>query len=477
MAISTLQHNSTTPYVASSGVSIDNTRRLFNFGERVAELDPIMSPFFTYLSKLRRDPTDDPVFKFLEERHQWQRRNFEMGATETTSAANVHGAAFEAGDEMFLTCHYDVYGKLSGTTDKICEFIVPGQVLAIKADSGIVYRILVDKDCTIVRTASAFATAESAQAWADGDKVIHHDSANGLTGLSAEGITVTGVTIPISTVFTDGNKGQVIGTAFPEGAGTPVGWRDELSDIEGYCQIFRTAMPMMSGTQMSTRYRGRPDEWKRVWAKKLKEHKMDLEHASLFGYGKSAVDESASSAAPVRYSWGMIPYVDLYGKSYSFSYASSGYDAFLDAMEDYFAPEGGNSGNKLVLASRKVISFLNRMGDSGFLKNTVGSSAYRLDVQNIKGAFGHEVTKVSNIFGNLHFVSDPLLRGPWEDYAVCVDLANVAWRPLIGNGKSRDTFIKTNVQDNGSDGRVDEILTEAGLKIDLAETHATLKFS
>ena len=36
---------------------------------------------------------------------------------------------------------------------------------------------------------------------------------------------------------------------------------------------------------------------------------------------------------------------------YSMSYASSGYDAFLDAMEDFFAPEGGNSGNKLVLAA------------------------------------------------------------------------------------------------------------------------------
>ena len=159
------------------------------------------------------------------------------------------------------------------------------------------------------------------------------------------------------------------------------------------------------------------------------------------------------------------------------SYASSGYDAFLDAMEDYFAPESGNSGNKLVLASRKVITYLNKLGSGSFLNNSVGSSQYRLDVANIPGAFGHTVTVVNTIYGNLHFVQEPLLRGPWENYAVCVDMANVAYRPLVGNGLSRDTFIETNIQANDEDGRRDQIITEAGLEISLPETHAVLKFS
>ena len=47
------------------GVSIDNTRRMFNFGERVAELAPQQSPFFVYLAKVAKKATDDPVFKFL----------------------------------------------------------------------------------------------------------------------------------------------------------------------------------------------------------------------------------------------------------------------------------------------------------------------------------------------------------------------------------------------------------------------------
>ena len=60
---------------------------------------------------------------------------------------------------------------------------------------------------------------------------------------------------------------------------------------------------------------------------------------------------------------------------------------------------------------------------------------------------------------------------------MCVDMKNVAYRPLVGNGVSRDTFIETNVQGNDIDGRQDQIITEAGLEISLPETHAILKFS
>ena len=61
------------------GISIDDTRRKFNFGDRVAELAPMQSPFFVYLSKVAKKATNDPVFKWLEQRHQWQRRNFNLG--------------------------------------------------------------------------------------------------------------------------------------------------------------------------------------------------------------------------------------------------------------------------------------------------------------------------------------------------------------------------------------------------------------
>jgi len=448
---------------AGTGVSLDDTRRKFNFGERVAELAPQQSPFFVYLSKVAKKATNDPVFKFLEQRHQWQRRNFEIHTAMTTSDANAAGTAFTAGDDFILKCKYDEYGKIVAASE--CRFIVPGSVIAMKGDDGVVYRFKVSESAVVETGTSVTDDATS----------LTHDTDDNKTNIAGEMCTVIGTEVPSGTVFSAGNKGQIIGSAWGEGTDSPVGWEDKLYDREGYCQIFKTGMNIFSGTSLATEYRGIANEFQRIWQDKLMEHKMDIEQAMLFGYGQSSAE--AVATVPTRYSWGILPYTESYGKIYNMSYSSSGYDAFLDAMEDFFAPESGNSGNKLVLASRKVITYLNKLGNGSFLNNSVGSSQYRLDVQSVPGAFGHTVTVVNTIFGNLHFVPEPLLRGPWEDYCVAVDMKNVAYRPLSGNGVSRDTFIETNVQDNGVDGRQDQIITESGLEISVPETHAILKFS
>ena len=57
-----------------------------------------------------------------------------------------------------------------------------------------------------------------------------------------------------------------------------------------------------------------------------------------------------------------------------------------------------------------------------------------------------------------------------------VDMGQVAYRPLVGNGVNRDTHIITNVQQSDEDLRKDMILTEAGLEITLPETHALYNF-
>ena len=433
----------------SGVVSMDNNRRVFNFGDRVAELAPQQSPFFVYLSKVAKKATDDPVFKFLEQRHSWQRRNFVCEAVSNMTAAATGVALTE---NIVIAAPYNSEGKIQA--DCKPEFIVGGQVIAIKFDQG-VKRIKIAEAAT-----SGSGLTFAGTNGTDGQVTI---AAASMTAIDA---------IATNDDISAGAQGQVIGSAWAEGTTAPEGWEDIMSDSEGYCQIFKTACNLFSGTAMATRYRGIADEYKRVWADKLMEHKMDMEQAFLFGLGNAT-----AGATSTRYTHGIVPYAEANGKVYNFSYASSGYDAFLDAMEDFFAPESGNSGNKLVLASRKVITYLNKLGAGSFLNNTVGASQYNLDINSIPGAFGHQVTVVNTIFGNLHFVAEPLLRGPWEDYAVAVDMGNVAYRPLVGNGVSRDTFIETNIQANDEDGRRDQIITEAGLEISLPETHAVLKFS
>ena len=440
---------STSANQTGTGVDLDNTRRKFDFGDRVAELAPQQSPFFVYLNKVSKKPTNDPVFKFLEQRHQYQRRNFTCEANANMTATSAGSALSEA---IVITAPYNSKGKIQN--DCRPEFIVGGLVLAIQFDQG-VKRIKIAEDAT---SGSGLTFAGT-------------DGTDGQVTIAAAKMIAIDA-IASNDDISAGAKGQVIGSAWAEGTDTPEGWEDLMSDSEGYCQIFKTGMNVFSNTALATEYRGIKNEFQRIWTDKLMEHKMDIEQAMLFGLGNAT-----AGASTTRYTHGIVPYTEANGKVYSMTYASSGYDAFLDAMEDFFAPEGGNSGNKLVLASRKVITYLNKLGNGSFLNNSVGASQYNLDVQNIKGAFGHQVTMVNTIFGNLHFVAEPLLRGPWENYCMAVDMKNVAYRPLVGNGISRDTFVETNVQDNGVDGRQDQVITEAGLEISLPETHAVLKFS
>ena len=424
---------------AVQGVSIDNDRRLFNFGSRVAELNPIRNPFFMYLQKISRKPTDDPVFKFLEQRHQWQRRQFRLKGAKGSTA---HTSGTEITNYGKVDSDYDVYGK-EVSTPVVPKFLLNKQVIAFKDTSGTVrhFQITLAPDQT-----------------ADGSTAAELD----LTPL----FTAT-------TAFADNVLGEIVGSAFGEGTGVPDAWKDEMFNREGYTQILKTAIPLFSGTAQATRYRGRPNEYTRVWAEKLMEHSSDIEKMTLLGVG--AADEAGSP--PVRRSWGIAPYTEANGRVFNYTYAGTSWDDVLSDSESFFEPELGNSTNKLVLASRKITTWLNKVQANGLLQNTVGSSSYQLDIQNVKGSFGHNITTLTNLYGSFHFVMEPFLRGPWEDYGVVVDLANVAYRPLVGNGKNRDTFLMTNVQDNDADARQDMILTEAGLEISLPETHAIMKFS
>lgn len=449
-----------------ANVSLDNLRRTFDLSEIIAELRPIESPFFTYLTKVRKTPTSDPVFKMMEQRHQWQRRNFTVigsGADGSSAVTTLNLTTTGLG----IACDYDARGKKTSTTDNVPSFLVPGQIVAIENMTDVAGGV----------TGTLYA------------RVITNTAASGYSTLCLTELfllTSTGkVDVSARTSWTapDNVRGQVVGTAYQEGSSYPDSWYDVLSQTEGYAQIFKTACPLMTGSAMATELRGRKNEFSRIWDEKMREHKMDMEHSFLFGVGNVSENTGALKGIDVtsdnylRYTWGVLPFVSLYGDTASFSYAASGYNDYVDWCQNFFAPENGSSMTKLVLASRKVVGWFNKLGNGSFLGNTLVAEAARLDVQNIKSQFGFNLTRVNTIFGELNFVAHPLLRNQWEDYVIVIDLPNLAYRPLQGNGISRDTFYQTNVQAPGIDGRVDQMITEAGLQILLPETFSVQKWS
>ena len=107
-------------------------RRLYDFSDRVAELAPEESPFFVYLSQVAKTPTDDSVFRYLENRSKinMTTRNFLM-------AAQVNGgSAVTANSSYSFTVDADTAtgGVASGGT--AVDFLIKGMVFVVNTTTG-----------------------------------------------------------------------------------------------------------------------------------------------------------------------------------------------------------------------------------------------------------------------------------------------------------------------------------------------------
>ncbi len=451
-------YNSGQVKFGTPGAVIDNTipsRRLYDFSDRVADLAPDESPFFVYLSKVGKVPTSDSQFRFLEDRTKISitDRSFLIKDASLTLVA-------EGSDDTLV---FDTAGG-----DGV-DWLIPGMVVAIgDVDGNSVPTTANVRINTVDNSSSATQTT------------------CGVTVISHTGTTST-------LAVADNSKCTVIGTSFEQGSGAPDVWSQELDNDYGYTQIFKTACEM-SNTARATVYRGYADEWARLWNLKLREHKVDIERAMLFG--------QRGSAGGIQYTDGIVgsTIAEGYGNVESdgdaleynegVPYYKSNtaaqwtYDDLLSDFEVIFDPARGGSASKLALASLPVISHFNKVGVGGFVGGSMldgttttvnqGASRNSYNFSASQGKFGHMVTKVETIHGDISLVKEPLFRGFSAGFMQMVDLDHVSYRPLVGNGVNRDTSITTNVQQADEDLRKDMILTEAGLEVSLPETHALI---
>ena len=419
-------------------------RRIHDFSDKVHELAPEESPFFVYLTQMSKNPTNDPVFRFLENRSKidWTSRNFVM--------ANAPGTVVAGTSYSFSVAD-------AATPAASIDWLIKGMVFAVESSTS---------DQIIVRIETSPVDAGTTTTFT-GKVISFSDNDTG-------------------DAIADNDRCQVIGTAFAEGSGSPDVWSSQLEDDFGYTQIFKTAAEM-TNTAIATNYRGYADEWNRIWNMKLREHKVDIERAMLFsqrgrasnvqyteGIVGSILKNSTSAAS------GSLSYTT--GASYLAGQASTAvtYDSILGDFEVVFDPARGGGSSKLGLASLPVISFFNKLG--GFFKNTVNldgsaNDGYHMDVQNIKGKFGHKLMAIDTVHGTLNLTKEPLFRGISSGFMLCCDLGQIGYRPLVGNGLNRDTHIVTNVQQADEDLRKDMIITEAGLEVSLPETHLLYNFT
>ncbi len=480
--------------VAGSALNTGDLRRQYAFGPRVSELSPRRDPFFRLLSKFRRFPTDDPNFKFTEERKSWHKRYaYVIGHGLTSIATNdatIDGStgpntdvAVGSSYKFRLATDYkgkagnltNVYGQTGsnsfqvGASGTAPQFLIPGQIIKTNL-------------CTTTAAITANPTVGDYMLW----KIVNvnltdtHADVDVVCVRTAQSDTYreftsfVSATAPLTTVATarihdnlERRRTYVVGTAFAPGSGLPETWSDQpYSTGYGQTEIFKTALGMDGETE-ATVLKYAPSEWARLWGNKMIEHNWDIETACHFSF-QYTDDDNAS------HTQGGIDYVLQYGNIFDYS-TDDTQDDFLDELSQFFDPRIGNADFTVFQCRTDVYNWLNKL--SGYFANNVNVSPnYKADFTplGLTNVAGVNINRIWTIYGTMNLVQNVHLDSSPVAIAA-YNLNNVKYRPLIGNGKNRDTSVYVGVQtlqNTGVDKRVDLIMTQAGLEWTLPESHA-----
>ena len=495
----------------STNLATGDIRRRYNFGDRVSELAIAQDPFFRFLNKCAKKPTDDPQFKFTEKRSSFQKRYaYVMGYIGSDGADDFTNAILEAYNDggtgsnvavddtlkLYMAGDYNnsgnvqnVYGNTSskidvGASGTTPQFFLPNQVLKIptmtadqnSGDSwGKSYMLVriteVDTSpqggaaidskypalvtCKVVKATSS-DYLDYAGWWTDNFSPGNAEADEAVSDQSIAGVL-------------ERARSYVVGTAHQEGSGYPETWVDQpYSSNHGVTQIWKTSMAM-TNTARATQLKYEPNEWARVWKEKLVEHKWDLETSLLFG---SQYEDSTNG---VNYTQGAVDYITSFGNAFSLDIATKTSDDFLDDMSNYVDPRYNSSQATVFFCNTAVYNWLHKMG--GYFKNNLEiSSNFRSDLAMTgkKKVFGVDINTFSTPYGDMNVARNIHLDGTGVKM-LGINMKNCAWRPLIGNGVNRDTSVYVGVQtleNSGVDRRVDLILTEGGMEWSMAESHA-----
>jgi hypothetical protein len=490
----------------SDGTSKDtgDLRRKFNFGTQVSELAIAQDPFFRFVSKVAKKSTDDPSFKFTEERGSWHKRYaypVGWGASKGAIAVNqatVTPGLINAKDAVIyvqMETDYKSSGNIQNTAGNSSQttligasgttpaFYLEGQMVKINTHANIAAATtalaFVAKDYFVGKVEEVDTDTLSAQfAVVLKLRIVRAVTADANNELSGFGSTGTGdqhvgqlsaAQLSALRIHDQLEKARsyVVGTAHAEGSGYPETWFDQpYSTGFGLTQIFKTSCAM-TNTARATVLKYEPNEWARVWKNKLIEHKYDIEQALLFG--------SQGTTQNIQYTQGAVDFVSTYGSTFSLATATKTADDFLDDLSGYMDPRYNNSKATVFFCSTAVYNWLHKLG--GYFSNNLNiNSNFSADlaVTGRKKVLGLDTTTISTVYGDMNVVRNVHLDGT-NVQMLGLNMKQCKYRPLVGNGVNRDTSVYVGVQtleNSGVDRRVDLILTEAGMEWSMPETHA-----
>lgn len=270
--------------------------------------------------------------------------------------------------------------------------------------------------------------------------------------ISENNLTVTrGFGETAGAALNSGEELLIIGNVNEEMAGAPGDAGGSPTAEYNYTQIFRTPFAVTNTANACEVY-GTGKLITQEQKDKGILHRIDMERAFLFGERK----EDLTGDHPKRETRGLLKFLSQNNLDVS----SDGILTevmFNNWLENIFAY---GSQKKTLLASPRLISVISQWGNEKLQTVPAANAKY-----------GLHVTQFISPHGELMIVKEPLFVGSYSGYGCVLDMADIKYKPLTG----RDTSLKTNIQANDVDGRRDEYLTEAGLKVVLPKHHGLIK--
>jgi len=496
--------------LSGSSLLTGDLRRRYNFGDRVSELSIPQDPFFRFVSKVAKAPTDDPEFKFSEKRPFFNKRygyvvahngsdmtgspgtanNYGEGDSDATLSAQsgdywvaIATDFLSAGNISNVIGQYDKSVGSAGTQPQyylekqvirmntsgtagggtvVADFIL-GQIqevvlgfvchTAVSGGSG-------EEDFVTSLSGSDASAASSFYevamlklyitrgAAASSDELAGYSSNNPVVALSAVGESASGAG-DTGAADLEPMRVQIVGTSYEEGSSL-LGktWSDQpWSTGSGLVQTFRDEFGMTNKAR-ATVLKYEPNEFARIWKDHMVAHKFDIEQAGLFSsQGKATIGSNE-----YWYTQGAVDYIINYGNI--FPLVNTGLladqktsDDFLDDMSKFLDPRYNAANATLFFCDTTSYNWLHKLG--GFYGSTlnINSNQFRADFS---------ITGKKKVFGvDMTTISTPygdmnVVRNIHLDGSAVkilgINMKYVKYRPLVGNGINRDTSVYVGVQ-------------------------------
>lgn len=425
----------------SSAVLATDRREHFIDPFKFSELFKSETPFLWLAMKNRRSGFPDPVFKMFQYENTFMRRYIRNNGSSVTIAAASAGAAAES-DAV--------------TIDGVTGF---GSTTTI--DASFVHKQFEVWDSTLTTNR--------------GVVLLTDDTSTTTAKFKNLGTTA------ISTV--DNDYFILISNAQEDGSEAPDAYSSELSVVYNQCQQFKTPV-QLEGEILYAALRGDNNEFNRLVAEKMKEHKVEMEGSFLKGKAPLGTNLGGADTFSykdlltgdndkvVRTTYGILPALEDYGSTsgqyqnkwdvVEAEYTYSDYVDMTEKMFQYYPPNG----ELYAVSGPGAISFWSKLTYARSPKNnwTVQFSPQSTD------SFGVNIRKLETPHGVLNITKSDALKFEYNKYMIVVDDRYVSYNEF------RPTKYQTNVKtDNAYDGRKDLYFSDAGLGLTHIKTHARVK--